>query len=82
MTHRCHSLDDALAELAARAPARSARIVVSWSWWDALSEPERQAYRSRCDQCGVRLSADHRISRHFVEVVGDDEPPLSSEYRT
>ena len=82
MTRRYHSLDEALGEIDAGALARNCRLVVSWAWWDALSETEREAYRSRCDARGVRLSADHRISRHFVEVAGLEEPPLSSEFRT
>ena len=79
MTHRFHSLDEALAELDAGALANMGRIVVSWAWWDALSEAQRDTYRSRCDARGVRLSADHQISRHFVEVSGPDDTPLSSE---
>ena len=79
MTHRFHSLDEALARIDPGAPANSARIIVSWTWWDALSEAQRDTYRTQCELRGVRLSADHRISRHFVELTGGDVPPLSSE---
>ena len=81
MTQRCESLDAALGQIDAGTLANSCRIVVSWGWWDALSEVERDAYRTRCDARGVRLSADHRISRHFVEVADAGDPPLSSERR-
>ena len=80
MTHRFNSLDEALARIDPGAPANSSRIVVSWSWWDALSEAERDAYTAKCEARGVRLSADHLISRHFVELSGGDVPPLSSEW--
>ena len=79
MTHRFDSLEAAIADIGAGASANGRRIVVSWAWWDALSETEREAYRTRCDDRAVRLTADHRISRHFVEVADADEPPLSSE---
>ena len=81
MTRRYHSIEEALGEIDAGVLAKGCRLVVSWAWWDALSEAERDAYRSRCESRSVRLSADHRISRHFVEVSAVDEPPLSSEYR-
>lgn len=81
MTHRSRSLDELLGELDAGAPVTYRRVVVSWAWWDALSEEERQAYHARCEERGLKLSADHRISRHFVEVSDDDIPPLSSEHR-
>lgn len=82
MTRRYHSIEEALAQLDAGAPSPDCRLVVSWAWWDALSESERQTYHTRCERLGVRLSVDHRISRHFVELSDVGEPPLSSEYRT
>jgi hypothetical protein len=81
VTQRYHSLEEALTEIEAGTLAHGCRLVVSWGWWDALSESERLAYTTRCEAHSVRLSADHRISRHFVEVSPGDEPPLSSEYR-
>jgi len=81
VTHRYQSLDEALAAIDAGGLAGDCRLVVSWAWWDALSETERDAYRARCDANRVRLIADHRISRHFVEISPPDEPPLSSEHR-
>ena len=80
--YRCYrSLEEALAEIDAGTLPFGSRIVVSWAWWDALSEAERNTYQSRCDTRGVRLSTDHRISRHFVEVTGPETLPLSSEHR-
>ena len=75
----CRSLEEALAEIDAGALPHGCRIVVSWSWWDALSEAERDAFRTRSDARGVRLNADHRISSHFVEISDALTPPLSSE---
>ena len=79
MSHRFDSLDEAIADISDGTSASGRRIVVSWAWWDALTEAERDAYRARCGDRAVRLTADHRISRHFVEVADEDEPPLSSE---
>lgn len=81
MTTRSQTLDDALAAIEKRQLTSVSRIVVSRAWWDALSSGERSAYRNRCSGLGVELSADDRISRHFVEVITKDEPPLSSERR-
>ena len=81
MTHRYTTLDEALATIHAGAVPNGSRVVVSWAWWDALSEAERNTYESRCDARGVRLSTDHRISRHFVEVSSPETLPLSSEHR-
>jgi hypothetical protein len=81
MTRRYQTLEEALLEIHAGAVPHGSRIVVSWAWWDGLSEAERSAYEVRCEARGVRLSADHRISRHFVEVSGPETPPLSSEHR-
>jgi hypothetical protein len=80
MAQRFDSLEAAIADMGAGTDAAGRRIVVSWAWWDALSEPERDTYRARCADRAVRLTADHRISRHFVEVADVDEPPLSSEH--
>ena len=46
-----------------------------------LSEHERDAYHKRCTDRGIELTADDRISRHFVEIIDGGEPPLSSERR-
>jgi hypothetical protein len=77
---RYHSIEDALTAIGAAAVVSDCRLVVSWAWWDTLSEAERQAYRVRCDALRVKLLADHRISRHFVEISAADEPRLSSEH--
>ena len=77
---RYHSIEDALTAVGAAAAVSGCRLVVSWEWWDALPEADRQAYRVRCEALNVRLLADHRISRHFVEVSDADEPRLSSEH--
>jgi hypothetical protein len=76
------SLEAALRRVEAEGPGTAVRIVVNRAWWDALSEAERTGYRRRCEAVGMELGADDRISRHFVEVIGSEEPPLSSERRT
>lgn len=81
MTTRSQTLDDALTAIDKRQLTSVSRIVVSRAWWDGLAPGERSAYRKRCSDHGIQLSADDRISRHFVEVVTKDEPPLSSERR-
>ena len=81
MTRRSQSLTEALADLDAGTLANVARIVVSEDWWEALSDGERATYTRRCDDRGITLSTDDRISRHFVELVGRNDPPLSSERR-
>ena len=81
MTHRYTTLDEALATVHAGAVPNGSRVVVSWAWWDALSEAERDAFRMRSAARDVRLSADHRISSHLVEISDALTPPLSSEYR-
>jgi hypothetical protein len=76
------SLDSALLEVEAGTLTNVSRMVVSRGWWDALSTPLQDDYRRRCLRQHIELSADDRISRHFVEVLGDaDGPPLSSERR-
>ena len=79
MTLRYNSLEEALLRVDAGTLANGYRIVVSWGWWDTLSDLERDAYRTSCEVRGMRLSIDHRISRHFVEINGPDAPPLSTE---
>lgn len=79
MTLRYHSLEEALVQADAGSLPKGCRIVVSWSWWDALSDTERDSYRTRCEARGVTLSTDHQISRHFVEINESDAPPLSTE---
>lgn len=77
------TLDAALRDVEAGALSKVTRIVVSRAWWDALSDSERDDYQRRSLDGGVELSTDHRISRHFVEVIGEEgEPPLSSESLT
>jgi len=78
---RCRSLEEALAEIDAGTLPLGSHIVVSGEWWDTLSESERDAFRARSEVRGVCLSADRRISRHFVEISDGLTPPLSSEHR-
>jgi hypothetical protein len=82
VNHLFATLEEALAEIEAGTLADMRRVVVSREWWDALSDAERAAYHKRCLARGVDLSADDRLSRHYVELVGSEEPPLSSERRT
>ena len=75
------SLEEALAEIDAGTLPYGSRIVVSWAWWDALSEAERDAFRTQSEMRGVRLSADRRMSSHFVEIGDRLTLPFSSEHR-
>jgi hypothetical protein len=80
MIARRDTLEQALGEVETNALRGISTIVVSRSWWDALSVNEREAYRHRAERATVELRADDTISRHFVELRGgDEEPPLLSE---
>jgi hypothetical protein len=82
---RRNSLDEALRELAVGTVTGVSRIIVCRGWWDALSGAERDRYQRRAVAAGVALSADERISRHYVELVEVDDDggtrQLSSERR-
>jgi hypothetical protein len=81
MIARRDSLAQALGELEARALTGASTIVVSRLWWDKLSSSEQSAYRGRAARVGIELRVDEAISRHFVEIRGEDEgPPLSTEH--
>ena len=55
-------------------------VVVSQGWWNELMVSEQRAFRQRCEDRGIALRTDDRISRHFVELGSDaDGSPLSSE---
>jgi hypothetical protein len=43
-------------------------IVVNRDWWDELVVGEQTLFRRRCEQQGIDLHTDDRISRHFVEL--------------
>ncbi|HUF25408.1 MAG TPA: hypothetical protein VMM18_00400 [Gemmatimonadaceae bacterium] len=75
------SLGDALGEIETGTLTGARTIVVGRAWWEAQSSTEQKAAQMRCADAGVQLSVDERLSRHLVEVRGD-EPPLSSELRT
>ena len=81
MTRRSQSLGDALVDVDAGTLANVVRIVVNEDWWETLSSSERATYTRQCVDRGITLSTDDRISRHFVELVGRNDPPLSSERR-
>jgi len=56
-------------------------VVVNRHWWEALPLGERTTLRARCEQLGVQLRSDDRLSRHFVELGDDpDGVSLSSEH--
>ena len=78
---RCRSLEEALFKIDAGTLPHGSRVVVSSVWWDALTDADRQTFRTRSDMSGVHLSADRRISRHFVEISDELAAPLSSEHR-
>ena len=81
MIIRRDTLSQALDELQAGALKGAAIIVVSRSWWEALSVNERDVYRARAERIGIELRVDDVMTSHFVEVrAGDTEPPLSTEH--
>ena len=79
MITRRDNLEQALGEIESHALEGARTIVVSRQWWSGLAPREQEAYRHRADRAAVELRADEGISRHFVEVRGADEGPLSSE---
>jgi hypothetical protein len=82
MITRRESLAQALDDVEAGTLAGVCTLVVSRSWWNALSLRDRKAFRTRAGRAGVTLRADSAMSVHFVEVRGDDSgPPLSTERR-
>ena len=57
-------------------------IVVSRGWWDDLMVGEQTLFRRRCEDRGIALRTDDRLTRHFVELGSTlDDPLLSSERR-
>jgi hypothetical protein len=78
---RRNSLQQALGDLEAGVLENVAAIVVNRGWWEALAGDVQDSYYKRCAQRGVELRADSRLSPHFVEVIGESEPPLSTERR-
>ena len=82
MITRRESLAQALDDVEAGTVTGVSTLVVSRSWWDALSLRERRAFRTRAGRAGVTLRADTAMSVHFVELRdGDGGPPLSTERR-
>jgi hypothetical protein len=79
MIVRRDSLTQALGEVETRTLAGVSTIVVSRRWWDGLSPNEQGEYRSRAARASVELRVDEAISRHFVEIRGGEEDPLSTE---
>ena len=83
---RRSTLEDTLGDVEAGRLAGVSRVVVNRAWWEGLSRAERDAFHGRCDRRGIGVSADDRISRHFVEVIEESDeggrPPLSSERPT
>ena len=74
------TLTDALREIESGTLRGARAIIVSRPWWDEQSSVEQDAVHARCSRAGIELSVDDRLTRHLVEVRGD-EPPLSSEHR-
>ena len=80
IVHR-DTLLQALDEIRAGTLSGAVTIIMSRSWWEALSINEQNTYRSQAEGAGVELRVDDLMSSHFVEVRGDDaEPPLSTEH--
>ena len=74
------TLGDALGAIESGTLKGARTIIVSRPWWDGQSSVEKDAAHARCERAGVIPSVDDRLTRHLVEVRGD-EPPLSSEHR-
>jgi hypothetical protein len=80
MITRRESLMQALDDVEAGTLVGVSTVVVSRSWWDALSMRERKTFRARAGRAGVKLRADSAMKAHFVEARGGDAgPPLSTE---
>ena len=79
MIQRRDSLAVALREVEAR-ELDASTIVVSRRWWDTLSAVEQSSYQARAARAEIELRVDEDISRHFVEIRGRDEGPLSTEH--
>ena len=80
MIVRHDNLEAALGEVEAERLVGATTIVVNLTWWTGLPVPQQEAYRMRADRAGIALSADGRLSSHYVEVRDVDEgPPMSTE---
>ena len=79
MIARRESLTQALGEVEKRALTGVSTVVVSRQWWDGLSPNEQDEYRGRAARADVELRVDEAISRHFVEIRGKEDGPLSTE---
>ena len=79
MITRRESLTQALADVEAGKLTGVSTLVVSRSWWDALSLRDRRAFRARAGRAGVALRADSAMSAHFVEARDGNDGPLSTE---
>ena len=79
MIARRESLTQALGEVEKRALTGVSTVVVSRQWWDGLSPNEQDEYRGRAARADVVLRVDEAISRHFVEIRGKEDGPLSTE---
>ena len=80
MIVRHDNLEAALGEVEAERLVGATTIVVNLAWWTGLPVTQQEAYRMRADRAGIALSADGRLSSHYVEVRDVDEgPPMSTE---
>jgi hypothetical protein len=78
---RRDSLDAALEQIEAGTLPNTSSIVFGRVWWEALSAPQRTAYRKRAKRARVNLRSDSMLGNHFVEVRGRsrDELGVSTE---
>ena len=80
MIRRRDSLAVTLNEIEAGDLEGVAVIVVSRGWWDELMGGEQRIFRRRCEDRGITLRTDDRLTRHYVELgSGPVAPRLSSE---
>jgi hypothetical protein len=81
MIRRRDSLSVTLHEIETGDLEGVAVIVVSRGWWDELMVGEQTLFRRRCENRGIALRTDERLTRHYVELGSAREGPLLSSER-
>ena len=81
MITRHDSLNEALRHAEGGASSAVRTIVFSSRWWNELSHAERDTFRKRAERLAITLRGDSQLVGHYVEMRGDDGPPLSSEQK-
>ena len=81
MIRRRDSLPVTLQEIESGDLEGVAIIVVSRSWWDELVLGEQTLFRRRCEDRGITLRTDDRLTRHYVELGSSPDARLLSSER-